>query len=270
MTIQSEVDGRGNVRKKDALLVGSMFVIYTVCCILFVSGSFIWIEKDRKIARANATVTQAAAATQQANVTATAIAHATELAQYDVIDQFDSNNHRWLTGFEDNRYWVGSRHIKDGIYSWDVETVKETFISWANFSSNEWIKDFDAYVDTKILDAQPGKACSGFIFRKTDRGKAYDYYYFALCNNSVVNVSFHGANEGWERIATVSSYIIPNDWNRLEINARGAYFTFMINGILIYEMNDDRLDTGGLALVIELNENVPARFLFDNFGYQWR
>jgi hypothetical protein len=33
-------------------------------------------------------------------------------------------------------------------------------------------------------------------------------------------------------------------------------------------MEDDRLEAGGLALVIELNEKAPAKVLFDNFGFQ--
>jgi hypothetical protein len=56
----------------------------------------------------------------------------------------------------------------------------------------------------------------------------------------------------------------------MEINARGSHFIFFINGTKIYEMDDDRRNVGGLALVIELNEKTPARIVFDNFGLQYR
>ena len=268
---QNEADENKRIIRKDTWFACSMLVIYAICFILFAGGSYFWIRDNRKATYANATATQAAVVTQQANATATAVAHSTEQAQYNVIDKFDANDNRWLTGVSDNKYWKGSRYIADGTYTWNVETVKETFVSWANYSTTERLTDFDAYVDTKIINEQSGDLCSGFIFRKIKRGyDGNDYYYFALCNNSLAKISFHGKNEGWEQIATISSYSFPNDWNRLEINARGAHFTFNINGIQFFEMSDDRLAFGGLALVVELGEKVPAQILFDNFGLQRR
>jgi hypothetical protein len=41
----------------------------------------------------------------------------------------------------------------------------------------------------------------------------------------------------------------------------------MLNNVLVYEMDDARLDAGGLALAVEVKDQVPALILFDNFGY---
>jgi hypothetical protein len=268
MAEQNKVDKTHDPHRKDQRILVIMLAIYTICCIIFVSGSFIWIREDRKAVSANATTTEAVAATQQANMTATAVAHATEQAQYDFIEKFDTNANLWRAKREDSEYWKGIIRVMNGTYIWDVEETKQTFVSWAKLPGYNYMEDFDAYVDTKILDVGPGDVCSGFQFRVAPSGWDNGGYYFALCNNSKVIVSYHTELDGWETIATRLHENYVDDWNRLEINARGSHFSFFINGELVYEMDDTRRKGGGLALVIELNEKVPATIWFDNFGYQ--
>jgi len=257
--------------QNDKLLVCSMLTFYGLCIIGLIVGAFVWLGDRAETIKINATATEAAIATERANTTATAVAHVTEQAQYGLIERFDNNKHLWRARGEDSEYWSGSTKVSGGVYIWDVKDTKKTFISWADFPISNYMRDFDVYADTKILDANPGDACSGFQFRVSTSGWDDGGYYFALCNDASVRISYHTETDGWERIATriyqdYSSY----DWNRMEISARGTHFKFFINGKMVYEMDDERRESGGLALVIELNEKVPATIWFDNFGLQRR
>jgi len=268
---QSTTEGKKGLLQNDRLVVCGMLVVYGVCILGAIGAAFWWLNRRNQVISASATATAAAAATEQANAAVTAAAHATDQAQYEFIERFDSNKFLWTTGSENNEYYNGNREINDGSYVWDVRETKETFIHWSYFQRNNYIRDFDVYVDTKILDANPGDACSGFLFRVSTRGWDDGGYYFVLCSDSYAAISYHTEKDGWEDMATVPYFdYAKGTWNRLEIIARGAHFQFFINGRQVYEMDDDRLEAGSVALVVELNENVPATILFDNFGLQRR
>jgi hypothetical protein len=270
MNNQSEIDNRKTVLKKDVLFACSMLAIYTICFIIFVTGTSLWVREDRKIMNANATSTAAVIATQQANVTSTAIVRATEQARYEFVDPFNENM-GWLVFSYNNGYFVGSSSINEGVYAWDIREVKETFVYWADSNRGTRIKDFDVYVDTKIVGSTLGDTCSGLFFRMSSDGWWNGAYIFSVCNNSFFNVYYHKQDE-WESISDrkYSDAIRSDDWNRLEITAQGNHFVFLINNIVVYEMTDDRKEYGRVGLYIEINETYPASILFDNFGLQRR
>ena len=256
MTQQPALTDKRRILRADVLFTCSMLF---ACCILFTAliAAPFWEFEERQPLIST-------------NTTSTALAIATQQAQYDFVDPFNTNKNRWRVGSENSEYWLGSTRIEKGIYLWDVTETKDTFISWSDFSVTEYIKDFDAYVDTKVIEGGFGDVCSGLRFRVSLVSWFEKYYYFSLCNNSTVHISYYSEADGWESIATVPYYELSDDWNRLEINARGSHFKFLINGDWVYEMDDDRLEAGSLALMIELNEKVPAKILFDNFGFQSR
>src|SRR5688572_17420989 len=82
----------------DRLLVCSMLVFYGIYIIGLVAITFWRLNSLRETTSANATATAVSVATQQASSTSTAIAHSTELAQYEVIDAFDSTINEWQHG----------------------------------------------------------------------------------------------------------------------------------------------------------------------------
>ncbi len=268
MDPQQPAKNKNSFLQNDRRLVCGMFIVYGLC-ILGLIGATIWgLDRRSKRISANATSTAVALATQQAKATATAIARSTEQARFEVIDRFDDNKRKWRNGYQYDKYWVADLGMEDGTYLWDVKVTKQTFIEWANFPSDDQIEDFDVYVDTKVVEGSLGDVCSGLLFRISPDGWDEGGYYFSLCNNSVVKISYHTEKDGWERLASIQYDGDLADWNRLEIIAHGTHFTFLINGAQIYEMDDDRQKVGGLALVIELSEKAPARVLFDNFGFQ--
>lgn len=254
--------------RNDRKLVCSMLIVYGLCICGLIAATLWGLDRRNRRISANATSTAAVAATRQAIATATVAARLTEQAQYEVVDRFNTNKNDWRTEREVNDYWNGYTTVEKGVYRWKVNETKETFISWADFSTNDRIRDFDVYVDTKVVKGGRGDVCSGFLFRIPPVGWDAGGYYFALCNDSQVRVRYHTEKEGWENIAGFPYRGRSKGWNRLEVSARTSHFTFFINGEQVYELEDDRQKVGGLALVIELNEKVSAEVLFDNFGFQ--
>ena len=257
--------------QNDRRLVCSMFVFYGICIIGLIAATFWRLNNIRETTAANATATAVINATQHANATSTAVARVTEQAQYEIIDRFEVESDRWFVGSNNNEYWRGDVGIKDGTYIWNVDEVKKTFVWWGDFYLGEHIKDFDVYVDTKFVDGTFGDVCSGLIFRKSPDGWNDGGYTFSICNDSHFEIDYHG-KDGWESIVSwlSSDSIRPEDWNRIEVSARGNNFTFTINDIFVFETIDDRQKEGGLAVFIELNKKNPAIIWFDNFGYQSR
>ena len=270
MTQQPTTKHQKGFFKNDRKLVCSMLVLYGLCILGSITATLWGLNRRQLTLSANATSTAYAVATERAKVTATVRAHATEQAQYELVDPFDWNKYSWRAGYEYSKYWNGMTRVKDGVYSWYVDKPKDTFISWADFSREERVQDFDVYVDTRVTEGGFGDVCSGLLFRISPDGWDAGGYYFALCNNGVVKISYHTEKDGWDRIATLPYPKLSSHWNRLEINARGSHFTFLVNNEQVYEMDDTRQSVGGLALVIELNEKNPAEILFDNFGFQSR
>lgn len=256
--------------QNDRKLVCLMLIVYGVCILGFIGATFWGLDRRSKQISANATSTASVLATQHANSTATVVAHREAQKQYELIDLFSTNKNRWRSGPENNDYWSGNIEIKSGFYLWNIKTTKYTFVSWADFTPRGYIYDFDVYVDTRVEEAEPGDVCSGLLFRISPDGWDEGGYYFALCNDSRIKVSYHTEKDGWKNIVSLPYHERSNDWDRLEISARGSHFTFFMNGDKVYEMEDDRQKVGDLALAVELNETVSARVLFDNFGLQPR
>lgn len=257
--------------RNDRKLVCSMLVIYGLC-ILGGIAAVVWGLNGRRLALSNsATSTAQAAAIEQVQGTATVAARRTEQAQYKFIDPFNNNNAYWLTESSNDEYMSGSIAINGGIYAWNIQQVKQPFIYWSDFRGGTKYEDFDVYVDTKVSDAAPGDACSGFIFRTASADWEEGTYTFSICNNSTFIVDYYEQGE-WEMFANslYSASIRNEDWNRMEIQARGSDFRFFINDEVVYEMKDDRQPTGGLGLFIEVNKTRPVSIWFDNFGFQMR
>jgi hypothetical protein len=270
MDQQMSVEEKKSFLKNDRLLVCSMLTFYAVCILGLIAVTFWGLDRRNKQSAANATSTANAIATQQVNATATAIAHAKKLEDYKFIDRFDTNVNDWMTGYQDNEYWVGEATIRDGVYLWDVMEVKKTFIYWAGYSQDKTFKDFDVYVDLKILEAETDQVCGGLIYRKSSKGWDHGGYAFKVCNSAFFKVSYHA--DDWQSISEwrYSPAIRPIDWNRIEVNARGDHFTFLVNNVVVFETTDDRLKEGKIALFVELNDQNPAKVSFDNFGLQPR
>lgn len=235
-----------------------MLIFYGFCIIGLTGGALWWLNlRDQ---------------TLSANATSTAIAHATEQAQFEFIDPFEDTSVHWHVGkFKNTDDWDGSLEIKEGAYIWTVDKVRRPFLEYAGFSQPFPIKDFDAYLDTRVLGGTAGNSCSGLVFRRSFQGWAHGAYVFFLCNDSTFDILYHDQG-GWERISgrRFNEAILPSYWNRIEISARGGDFKFSINHEVVYELTDDRQAEGALGLLIQVCDTTPTVVWFDNFGFQSR
>ena len=264
------IENKKGLLQNDRGLVCGMLVFYGMCIIGVIAVTFWWLNQRNQTISANATSTAYVIATQQVQGTATAMARGTELAQYELIDRFDSNDNHWRAGEEDNEYWKGSVQVTSGVYIWDIQEVKKGFVLWADFPGNEYFKNYDTYVETKFEEVTASNPCSGLIFRKAPLGWNTGGYAFAICKAGYFKIHYHNYKDGWQKIdSQYHPSIQPSDWNRLEVLVNGSHFTFLINNQVVFETNDDRQPTGGVALMIEAEE-AGAKILFDNFGYQTR
>lgn len=264
----TETENKKGLLQNDRLLVCGMLVFYGLCIIGLAGGAFWWLNQRSQALSASATSTAVVISTEQARGTATAIARATELAQYELIDGFDSNANDWLIGTQDNEYWKGSIQITEGVYRWQVQEVKQGFVYWADFPGNDYIKNYDVYVDIKFEQVSTGKVCSGLIFRKAYLGWDTGGYSFVVCEAGFFSVYYHNYENGWQQIdSEYHPSIRPRDWNRLEVLVSDSHFVFLINNQIVYETEDDRQVSGGVALVIDADK-PETEILFDNFGYQ--
>ena len=263
------------LHQSDCLLVSGLFLFYGICILGCIVAAYWGLNRNNQILSRSATQTAAALSTYQAEVSATAAVASTEQTQYEIVDHFDSNKNRWNVGQIAGLEWDGSQEITSGVMVWNIDSVNQYYYDFAKVSMeivpvNDFIKNYDVYVDTKVSNLSSDIACSGLVFRLSPLGWNTGGYSFVVCNGGYLVVHYHNIKDGWQMIT--SQYhpsIHPNDWNRLGIKVRDSHFVLLINNQVVYEMYDERQPSGGVELMA-LVEKSGTKILFDNFGYQSR
>jgi hypothetical protein len=257
MEQQTTIENQKGTWKKYRFLAGSVLGLCMICILISVALT------SKKLIERQKTIS---------NTTATAVAHTVEQDQYEVVERFDVPTNLWYSGPEDDEYWVGQVSIENGAYIWNADEVKQTFYQWADFhgQNSASVSNFDVYMDVKFKGTLGG-VCGGLVFRDSRNYWQDARYVFSICNNSYFEV-YYDDQDGWHAISDWkhNNSIQPDDWNRIEISARGDHFTFTINNEMVYEMTDDRQKRGGLAILFNAQDTKPATVWFDNFGYQSR
>ena len=226
-------------------------------------------------AQSEATLSVQATATAEAVAalaTTTAAARNAEILTYAYYDPFDSNAFNWRDGKEDNTFWQGTIAIQDGVYAWQVDAVDESFLTWAYFDPDKNLVDFDIALQVKRVAGTPQQACYGLLFRINPDGFGTGAYVLTVCDNGYYKLLYANNESGWEVIEdwTGSNAIQQDDWNLLEIQARGADFAILINHQPVTTFTDSRLSGGMVAVLIDMYAREPALFEFDFFALQPR
>jgi len=260
--------------QNDRLVVCSMLTIYGLCILGAIAAVFWGLNRRNQTISTSTTATAVAISTQEAQAFATAVVDLTQQAQYELIDRFDSNENQWNIGQWSGLEWEGSQEITSGILLWDIDHVYQYYdfatVAMEIVPVNDFVKNYDTYVDTKVSIVPSGTVCSGLMFRKSPLGWETGGYSFMLCNAGNLSIHYHNVKDGWQEInSQYHPAVRPGDWNRLEIRVRDSHFVFLINNQTVYEMDDDRQPVGGVELMAIVEEN-GAQILFDNFGYQSR
>jgi hypothetical protein len=280
--------------QRDVIILVVIVGLLCCCFIALGAGGYYFYEQQSALQAQGATATSAymatkikedtdAEATRQAQAsataqaltiqaTATAVAKESELRAYQHFDPFDSNRNEWREGQEDNDYWIGQVDITDGVYQWRVDEVKETFLAWADFTPAGVLKDFDLAVLMRRVAGGPVDTCSGIMFRKSPDGFDAGVYFLSFCDQGDYSVTYYSEETSWEKIRDWQKTDLsrPDDWNLIEIKARGENFEIFLNQQLLTAFQDDRLPEGYISLFIDQYEKTASEIWFDNFALQPR
>jgi len=271
MEAQPTAEDKQGSSRNNILLVCGMLTICGACIVGAFAIMFWGLQYEKQTYAVNVTSTAFAVATQQVNAASTAIARSTEQNQYEFVEHFDEVSARWYVGPSAKQYGDVHYSIEEGVYIWDIRESKDSSFS-VDFYKRNQPSDFDIYLDARFIESESvGFVCTGLAFRKSKDDWAEGAFVFYLCNDVHFEIHFYDQN-GWSPITSsdISGFFQPEDWNRIEMQARGDHFLFMINQVEFFEMTDDRLQQGTLCIYLQVPQNESAEVWFDNFGYQSR
>jgi len=214
--------------------------------------------------------TEQAQATLNVQSTAMASARMDAITAYAVFDPFDQNDLDWREGVDDNAYWQGDITLQDGVYAWQVNTANQIFLAWSFFTPDENLGDFDLALKARRVEGPANEACYGLLFRTSPDGYQDGTYVLSVCDEGYFKLLYFNSELGWENIQdwTQSEAIFRDDWNLLEISARGDDFSIFINHQPVTTFTDNRLASGLAAILIDIYGVEPSLVEFDFFALQ--
>jgi hypothetical protein len=176
------------------------------------------------------------------------------------LDPLNSNENHWFIGDTDGEFAAGRQEIVDGKYRWNVQTHKDT--SWHTWLELEPVSDLYLSVEAKQTGG-PTTAWRGVIFRKNGNDL---YLFFISYDAQQFGVFLNYKGESIALIGpTKTSAIKHGESNRLAVSAQGSHFVFLINDQIVGEVDDSRLSSGLVGLLIQLDAQNEAVIEFDNF-----
>ncbi len=166
-----------------------------------------------------------------------------------VFDSFASNENNWLVGNHADKYFAKmNQTIADGRYRWEAQ------VSIASTITTSWlmgypVSDFHLMVNCKHLKgSETGSSC-GVVFRIQDNR---NFYWFRITDSRqfAVSVDLDGK---WQQLVdwTRTNTLKPYGFNRVEVKANETHFTFLINGQIVSEVDDDQFSQGLVGVAIE-------------------
>lgn len=167
-----------------------------------------------------------------------------------VYDGFISNHNDWLVGGQASEYFDPlNREIADGRYRWEAKISKASSITTAWLRGYP-VSDFHLIANCKHIRGTRAGSSWGIVFRIRDND---NYYHFHITDDGFFAVSIQKDGQwltpvvDWTRTKTVK----PNGVNQLEAIAHEKHFTFLVNGQIVSEVDDDRFSEGLVGLAVE-------------------
>jgi hypothetical protein len=179
-----------------------------------------------------------------------------------LFDSFTANENNWLVGDMPSDYFVKlNQSIAEGRYRWEAQASLVSSLTTAWLRGYP-VSDFHLAVDCKRIRGSRAGSSWGVVFRVQDNQNCYwfrmtDAQLFAI---SVVKESQLIQLVDW----TKTDAIKPKGVNQVEVIAYGAHFTFLINGRVVSEVEDEHFHQGLVGLAIEaytLGEEIAFDFL---------
>jgi len=184
----------------------------------------------------------------------------------DVLDTFDDNKLKWLTGTDNNEFGsltktiAGGKYILRFISSQSMNLpITQTFTAAPNFTTS---------VDTKKV-VGPSTADSGLIFNRLDANNLYRFSVNDSAKQYCLYLRYQGV---WTALIpwTASTTIKTNETNNLKVKDVGGQISLYINGNKVNQVTNAVLylntDMGINMIVYQADQTVE--FEFDNFKYQ--
>jgi len=179
-----------------------------------------------------------------------------------LFDSFTANDNNWLVGNQTGEHFAKlNQAIADGRYRWEAQVSIAFSITTAWLMSYH-VSDFHLMVNSKhIRGSRAGSGC-GVVFRIQDN---HNYYWFRITDNQFFAVSVIKDSQ-WLNVVdwTKTDTIKPNGVNQVEVLAHATHFTFLINGRIVREVDDDHFRQGLTGLAIEAytpGEEITFDFL---------
>jgi hypothetical protein len=177
-------------------------------------------------------------------------------------DQFGGNQNNWPLGDDDNDYATMNWEIEDGVYTWSIDSKQG--LNWYIHPEIDSYSDFIVSVDVRHVFSSQNDDDAGLLIRRMNDSnfcnfmvdEAGDYTFQCLVGGE------------WDIVLdwTYTDAFNPGDVNNLAVQGIGSHFIFVINNVVVDEVDFDKIQRGrfGLAADVYL-ENTEAVYEFDNF-----
>lgn len=183
-----------------------------------------------------------------------------------ISDAFNDNSNDWDVGpLEDSEnFWITSNAaIGNGVYH--IEGKANQDVVWWVYPDIRSVSNFHLSVRLRLVSgARDGEV--GVVFRLSGDGDRYYRFYISpRLQEYTLDLYYDGE---WTTLieATYTPAILPNDWNKVEVEANGAHFSFWINDQYITDVYDSTLDRGKVGITIGLlDPGDEGVFEFDDF-----
>ncbi len=171
----------------------------------------------------------------------------------------------WEESFDVSDHWRlssdAAAHVTIGEGKLHIHILQPGQVAWASAERN--FKDFDLRVEATQL-AGPENNEYGVLVRMDEDEH---FYAFSISGDGYARVSRY--EEGrWELLGpdwvSQSAIQLGAATNVLEITARGAVFTFLVNGAEVAQVADETLSKGTIGLYAGAFEQPDVEIAFDN------
>jgi uncharacterized protein YjbI with pentapeptide repeats len=174
-------------------------------------------------------------------------------------ETFDNNLRDWDLGDFSGNWGAGDAQIRGGKFV--VTVTQSRGMAWRWWPSDT-MSDFRATLEGRLATGDPEKARYGIAFR--DDGESF--YLFEVDETGYYTLLFHNSQQ-WQTLIdwTPSDAISRFKPNILAVEAQGEQIRLFINGQLVNEIRDSRLQEGHISIVIDIDSGETATYEFDNY-----
>lgn len=179
-----------------------------------------------------------------------------------LFENFTANENNWLTGDLPSDYFAKlNQTIADGRYHWEARASRVNTITTAWLAGYP-VSDFHLAVNGKHIRGSRAGSSWGAIFHIQDN---HNFYWFRITDARFFAVSVVKDSQ-WLNLVdwTKTDTIKPKGINQVEVIGSGTHFTFLINGRVVSEVEDEHFRQGLVGVAIEaytLNEEISFDFL---------